>query len=270
VNKVRAYLPKVIYLLSLSVFVYSLFELGRIGLGYYENRQAAAEAREVYYNSKPAAIQSTDQTGAEDETGTEDITGTTMQRVVHDPLLRLQQINPDITGWLRIHGTSVDYPIVQGADNEFYLNRNFKREASRAGSIFMDYRNHAVEQERNIVLYGHRMKDGSMFGNLKKYADRDFFEAHQIIDVELLSGSYRAEIFSVYYTTTDFDYIRTEFAEAADYGTFLQQLRERSLYKIDMDLAADDSILTLSTCDYTLDPVEGRLAVHAKLSKKRR
>ena len=86
----------------------------------------------------------------------------------------LREVNEDIVAWIQIPGIGVDYPVVQGRDNEHYLHYTFDGKANKAGSIFLDYRNRADFTDRRVILYGHNMKDGSMFSNLKKYQDAGF------------------------------------------------------------------------------------------------
>lgn len=97
----------------------------------------------------------------------------------------LQKINPDIVAWIRIEGLGIDYPIVQGTDNEHYLHYTFRGEANVAGSIFLDYRNKADFSDSKIILYGHNMKNGSMFGSLKKYRDESVLLENQIVTIYL-------------------------------------------------------------------------------------
>lgn len=97
----------------------------------------------------------------------------------------LQKINPDIVAWIRIEGLGIDYPVVQGEDNEHYLHYTFRGEANVAGSIFLDYRNKADFSDSKIILYGHNMKNGSMFGSLKKYQNENVFQENQIITIYL-------------------------------------------------------------------------------------
>lgn len=132
----------------------------------------------------------------------------------------------------------------------------------------MDYRNDVKSQNRNTILYGHRMKDGSMFGSLKKMLDEEFFMSHRKLYYDTLFEGYDLEVFSVYTTTTDFYYIETDFSSDTEYTSFLEKIQEKSLYKTDTKLTASDQIVTLSTCDYALDPEAGRLVVHAKLVKR--
>ena len=95
-----------------------------------------------------------------------------------------------------------------------------------AGSIFMDYRIDIGSYNPNTILYGHRMKDGSMFDELNKFLDKDFFDNHKVVKFDTLYESYEAEIFAVYKTTTDFDYIQTDFTSDEDYGSLLHEIQE--------------------------------------------
>ncbi|TKH78710.1 sortase, partial [Bacillus cereus] len=102
----------------------------------------------------------------------------------------------------------------------------------------------------------------------KKMLDEDFFMSHRKLYYDTLFEGYDVEVFSVYTTTTDFYYIETDFENDAVYTSFLKEVQEKSLYKTDTELTANDEIVTLSTCDYALDPEAGRLVIHAKLVKR--
>jgi sortase B len=272
-------------LLCLGVIIYCLVSLYSLFISYYGNRIVAEEIRQIYNSGmmeqmephgnpsdKPNGSPSDRPNGNPSDrlNGNKSNNLPSNRRGNTRPQFHaLLDINADITGWVKIDGTLVDYPILQAEDNDYYLQRNYKREEKRAGSIFMDFRNQLTVDNRNTILYGHDMKDGSMFGSLKRYLQADFFNTYPSISYDTLYESYDAEIFSVYYTTTDVNYIQTDFPDDEAYFSFLLNARERSLYKTDMILTSADLILTLSTCDYTLDAEEGRLVVQAKLVKKR-
>lgn len=93
----------------------------------------------------------------------------------------LREVNGDIVAWIQIPGIGVDYPVVQGKDNEHYLHYTFDGKANKAGSIFLDYRNRADFTDSKVILYGHNMKDGSMFSNLKKFENVDFRKEHKTV-----------------------------------------------------------------------------------------
>ncbi len=245
-DKMKKLFSRIFTMICIVVFSYSLYELSGIGLDYYYNRQVLAEAQEIYNN------------GIEQKSASDD-------QSVRKQFLELQEFNEDIIGWIQIDGTKINYPILQAENNTYYLDRNYKREQSRAGSIFADYRNHLTEENKNFILYGHRMKDETMFNQLTKYLDEDFFDTHSIIHFDTLYHSYDAIVFSAYYTTTDFDYIQTDFDTEEEFQSLVDEMKNRSVYATDVSVQEDDTILTLSTCDYTLDPDEGRFVVHAKL-----
>ena len=247
-SRIKKTLSRIITVVSLTVFVYSIYALGSIFYDYYHNRQVLADVQDIYDSLE--------------------IPEEVSYGEFRSQFLDLHEINPEIVGWISVEGTIINYPILQATDNEYYLDRNYKKEESRAGSIFMDYRNDVEKENRNTIVYGHRMKDNTMFNSLTNYLDEDFFKNHKTINYDTMYGSYDAEVFAVYYTTTDFDYIQTDFASDEEYAAFLNEVEQKSEIQADFDVNADDEIVTLSTCDYTLDPDEGRLVVHAKIVNK--
>ena len=241
---------------ALSVFIYAAYGLFDIFIDYYKNRQLLNDLQETFYDAASAA---------EDSSNEQDLNEWQI-RPGFDELLKQ---NEDVVGWITVDGTQIDYPILQAEDNIKYLNRNFYHDESRAGSIFLDYRNDIrLTDERNIVIYGHRMKDGSMFQHITKFLDEDFFNEHRTIEFDTLHEHYEAEIFAVYNTLTSFDYIQTYFEDDADFETLLTEIKSYSKFPTDVEVTANDKIITLSTCDYLLDQNEGRLVLHAKLIEK--
>lgn len=242
-------------IVATCILLYASYHLIVIFYDYYKNNQVMDDLQDLYYE-KPE-----ENTLLKKEVNEE--------KHIRSGFDTLLEKNDEVVGWITINDTKIDYPIVQAKDNEKYLARNFYNDYSRAGSIFMDYRNDITsESDKNYILYGHRTKDGSMFQHLTKYLEEDFFKEHQTFEFETLYGSYEAEVFAVYQTMTNFDYIRTDFSEAESFSKFINEVHEESLYNNDLDITEDDQIITLSTCDYKLDPDEGRLVVQAKLVKK--
>ncbi|GIN66505.1 class B sortase [Bacillus sonorensis] len=237
---------RLLTVICLCVLIYSGWQLAGELFGYYQNRKVLAEAQTMF-----------DRNAAKAEN----------KRGIRPQFDQLRKVNRDIVGWIELKDTMINYPIVQAADNDFYLFRNYKKADTKAGSIFMDYRNSVKNESPNTVIYGHRMKDGSMFAQLTKYLKKDFFEAHRTFHYDTLYKSYEAEIFAVYNTTVDFDYIQTDFQDLGEYAQFLHQVKNKSIYQTDTDVSTDDLILTLSTCDYFLSSETGRLVVQAKLKE---
>ncbi len=230
------------------VFLFSAYKVGAIGKEYYDNRKVLKQVQVIYNENEDFEVKSTGQP--------------------RQQFNKLLEINPDIVGWIEVEETNINYPILQADNNDYYLNRNYLKEESRAGSIFLDYRNDVEESNKNSVIYGHRMKDGSMFGQLKKYLNEDFFYNHSTILYDTLYESYELEVFSAYKTTTDFYYIQTDFTNDEEFEQFLSSIQEKSIHKYTGTIGVEDTIVTLSTCDYGLNQDTGRLVVHAKLIDK--
>ena len=169
----------------------------------------------------------------------------------------LVQKNADAAGWLIIAGTGIDHPVVQSADNDYYLGRSFENKRSKHGCLFIDYRNSA--DSRHIVIYGHHMKDGSMFGMLPQYALESYFDAHPTITLNLRGSLSQWQIFSVH--RTDNSLMPVQFADDKAFGEYAQGIKGLSLYETGVDVSSADTVLTLSTCDGSS---RERFVVHAK------
>jgi len=176
----------------------------------------------------------------------------------------LEEIDDDIIGWITIADTAIDYPIVQAGDNSYYLSHTCSGEESIYGSIFMDYHNAADFSDKHTILYGHNMKNGSMFHDLNDYSDHDFFDEHIYIDVHSQDVYRKWVIFSTYNTEPNFNYLETEFHSTEEYSNFLDAILAHSqLSNEKVQVTPEDKILTLSTCSRELE--NGRRVVHAKL-----
>lgn len=176
----------------------------------------------------------------------------------------LLETNGDTIGWILITGTSIDHPIVQASDNSYYLTHDFNHAHSNYGSIFMDYRNAADFSDNHTIIYGHNMRNGTMFHDLNEYSNQEFWDEHAFIDVYSPDGYRKWEIFSTYSTETNFDYLQTEFNSPEDYAVFINVLLSKSEWSNDgIQVTVEDRILTLSTCSN--DSGNSRRVVHAKL-----
>lgn len=140
---------RMLTIVCLGVFLYSGTAIGLELFGYYQNRQVLAKAQTLYTH----------------EDGMKQRKPGEIRQSFDD----LRKVNEDIVGWIDMKDTMIQYPIVQSNDNAFYLTRNYVKDDTRAGSIFMDYRNDVLHESPNTVVYGHRMRDGSMFAGLTNY-----------------------------------------------------------------------------------------------------
>lgn len=171
-------------------------------------------------------------------------------------------INKDVVGWISIPNTRIDYPVVKGKDNDYYLYHDILKRTSVYGTIFMDYRNDIKLLNENTSLFGHHMKDGSMFQELVKYKDKDFFEANRYIYLFTEAGSSTWEVFSAYVTDTNFYFIQNEFSSLKEYENFINKIQAKSKYKSNVSVSTTDKIITLCTCTYEFN--DARFVVHAK------
>lgn len=179
----------------------------------------------------------------------------------------LRQINEEIVGWIRIPDTTINYPIMQTDDNEYYLKHTFERKNNIAGSIFLDKRNTSDFSDRNTIIYGHHIKNGKMFADLRHYTDENFYQEHPIIYLNTPEeGNVEYEIFSFYLTGNYRDtYGRTysyQFANDEEYQAYLDMITAQSQYDTGVPVSIGDNILTLSTCTNRTD--DERYIVHAK------
>lgn len=170
-------------------------------------------------------------------------------------------INPDFMGWLQIPGSNIDYPFVRSKDNEDYLKRDLYGKYSEAGTLFMDYRNLGNFNDQHTLIYGHNMKNKSMFHNLTYYQNAEYFSQNQLIYLSGLYESKTYKIFSVYEISAD-DYAFTlEFDNDSEYLDYLKDLESLSLHVQNNELDSKQRLLTLVTCSYGIN--NGRTIVHA-------
>ena len=159
--------------------------------------------------------------------------------------------NDDIVAYIHIEGTNVSNVVVQGPDNVFYLNRDVNRQSNVNGSLFLDFENSPDFSDRNSVIYGHNMRNGTMFHNLRYFMGSDFFDANRYIVIFTENEMLTYEIFSAFSTRTDFEYIQVDFDDDEDYLQLVNEIRRRSVHGGNIPVNADDRILILSTCTNT-------------------
>ncbi len=168
-------------------------------------------------------------------------------------LAALRQTCPDLVGWITIADSIVDYPIVQGQDNDFYLHHLADQSPNAAGSIMMDCVNNPDFQDTITILHGHHMRSGSMFGDLEDYKRADYYRDHATIRLHTLSGSYDVAVFAAY-TVDGFEFgYPTSFKDQAEFDTFIRRATSATPYETGVAPEFGDRMLMLSTCDYAYD-----------------
>ncbi len=167
---------------------------------------------------------------------------------------RFYDLNEDFVGWIKVEGTDIDYPVLQNRENpEFYLSHNFFEKEDRCGAIFLDGATNIYPKDKNIVLYGHNMSDGSMFGELKKYKDKAFFEGHPGFGFNTLYEKSTYQIAAVLVTdvsdTGDFCYFNFYNYDDQEFQKYMDFISQNRLYDTGYQFVYGESFVMLSTCD---------------------
>ena len=178
-------------------------------------------------------------------------------------LAALREVNPDVVGWIRIPGTKIDYPLMQGQDNEFYLKHTWLKEKNSVGSVFLEWRNNPDLTDYNTIVYGHNMNDGSMFADMTKFYDNAFRKEHPYIYIVSDAGIWRYEIFAYYKAWVDDPTYGLSFHQIETKAKFLLHSTEESVYDTQIIPMENDRILTLSTC--TASSQHARWVLQARL-----
>ena len=177
----------------------------------------------------------------------------------------LLKINKDTKGWITVNNTTIDYPVVQSSDNEYYLKRDYNNYKNSMGWIFLDYRNNIDALNQNTIIYGHNINGGNiMFGTLRYTINSSWYKNkdNQVITFNTLNNAMKWQIFSIYKIPNTTDYLHTTFYNKDKYQAFLDLILGRSIYDFKQEITTDNKILTLSTCHNR--GIE-RVVVHAKL-----
>lgn len=176
---------------------------------------------------------------------------------------KLKEQNKETVAWIKVNNTNIEYPVVKTKNNEFYLNHSFDKSENLGGWIFADYKNKFNGTDKNIVIYGHNMKDNSMFGTMQKILNPEWYNNEENTNIILKTEgkNYIYKVFSIYRIENEDYYIKTEFNNDSEFEQFLNTLKARSIRDFNMDMLESDSILTLSTCD---NNNKYRVVLHAK------
>ena len=177
--------------------------------------------------------------------------------------------NKKLIGWLKIDDTNIDYPVMQTSDNTYYLDHNYNQEYDKNGSIFLDYNCSVYPRSTNMIVYGHHMKSGNMFGNLQKYAKESYGKKHSVITFDTIYEKAQYQVMYVFrsqvYNEDDIVFKYYQFIEAnseTEFNSYMQEMSALSLYDTGVTAEFGDNLLTLSTCDSS--QTDGRFVVVAK------
>ena len=237
---------RVVFVVSLVVLIAALIGLGAIAFQYI-SQQRAYDDLEQY-----ASLSDSENMTLADLTVDWDA---------------LRAVNPDIVAWIYVPDSPINYPVVQGDDNEEYLHKAFDGSTgwlASAGTIFLDSTNSSDFSDRNSALYGHHMNDGSMFASLSDWQNNDEFNAHRDIYVLTPQGNYRLKTFALVKTTGDDALVQTTFSSDESYQSYIQDKLDHSVTTQQGEVLSAADIrqsMLLSTCEYS--QADGRAVLFA-------
>lgn len=179
----------------------------------------------------------------------------------------LKEVNPDVIGWIYSPDTTINYPVVQGDDNAYYLKHLADGTENRNGCPFLDVQNRPDFSDDNSIIYGHHMQNGTMFAGISWYEDQSYYDEHPLMYLMTPSATYRIELFSGYTTTMDSSAYMQTFGSIREHTDWLKEVSGRSDFRANLEISAYDRVITLSTCAYWFE--NARYVLHGKLVELR-
>lgn len=187
-----------------------------------------------------------------------------------DNIKALSKENPDIKGWIRIDGTNINYPLLQGLDNDYYLTHNYKNEYTNYGSIYINSNSNIKDDNSNVIIYGHDMKDGQMFSDLVKYTSEQYYKEHPTIRIMTDVSENEYEIVSVFKSRVFYKdeknvfrfYQNYNLSDENKYNDYVENCKKLQLYNTNVEAKKGDQLITLITCEYSQE--NGRIVIVAR------
>jgi len=246
-KKSGGFLWTLILIIALGVFCYSGYKLVSI---YLEYKKGDDEYSSLQQYAKTDEIEDTE---VEDS-----------ENVMKNPIdfAELKKINEEIIGWLEVKAIEISYPVAQSDDNDYYLHNTFEKKPVFAGFIFIDYNNKSDFSDQNTIVYGHNMKNGSMFGKLKQFRDPEVYNSNPFIWIYTPDKIYKYKIFSCQEVSATSVNYQISFKKDKDFKKYLEESKANSVVQTDVEVSTEDRIVTLSTCtgnDTTRFVVQGKL-----------
>ena len=263
----------IIYLLLSALIVLSIIYI----VNFFSLKQEAKEQSKLLstiniYEKEGTkqVVQNVSKDGEEKYEETAIVENTEEQKEETERMLQVKELqgqNVDIIGWLEIENTNINYPVLQGTDNSYYMTHNYKKEKKKNGAIFLDANYNWNIPSNNLLIYGHNLGNGMMFQELLKYEKESFYQEHPIIRFTTTEEDAQYEIISVFksrvYHKSEKNVFRYYFflnnESEEEYNQFVKNAKNASLYSIDTTANYGDQLITLSTCSYYVE--DGRFAV---------
>lgn len=246
-RRVKAILLSSIFILLLGVFLFSGWKLLDYFLESREGKNAYSKLSELAVSpvTQPEPV-----TRPHNEPSAPMPTAPTEDKApVYVDFEALWQVNRELVAWVHIPDTVIDYPIAQSQNNNYYLHRLPDGTYNSAGTLFLDYRCSGDFTDFVSVIYGHNMKNNTMFGQLPSYKKQSFYEQHPVLYLLTPEGDYRVELFAGYVTPSDSQTYRLSYTEE-EKAIFIRQAKNASDFQADVEVTPADRLLILSTCAY--------------------
>ena len=234
---------RIIMAVLLVIFIGSVGVIGFVMKQYRDNDRIYAQASEEFTKTNEASG------------------GEIAPKVVDFDALR--QVNAEVVAWIYCEGTVIDYPVLQGGDNKFYLSHTYEKDYSVSGSIFADCHNRPGFADANTILYGHHMKNDSMFATLENWQDQQYYEDHPVMWLLTPEQDYKIELFSGYMTSARADTYTMIQEPGEEMDAYLEKALSQSAFQTDVELDRESRYVLLSTCAYVFD--NARAVLHGKL-----
>lgn len=238
-GNIKEVFRKIMFCISLVVFIGCSFKLYTIWREYHDNSKSYDEVRE--FAPEEVVSENNDTQNNEPKF--------VFKKEDYDSLLAM---NSDFKAWLYIPNTEVSYPVVQTNNNDYYLKHNFKKEQNSGGAIFISSNNKEPFVEQNTIIHGHHMRDGSMFAGINKFKEEDFFDNGKIKIIKD-NKEYFYEVFSVRVVDGNDNKIISHFNNDEEFDNYIELLKTESIYKKDEINSDFSKIITLFTCSYEFD-----------------
>lgn len=239
----------VLFVLAGSVFLFSLYKISE----YLLEMRAGSKQNEALIQmavvTVPRETESTPQVESTDDTTSEEEIPRVIAPIQVD-FESLRKENPDVIGWLYCADTKINYPVVQGEDNEYYLHRLLDGTSNASGTLFLDYRNEADLSDWNSVIYGHNMKNKTMFGSVTGYKKQAYYDEHPEMYLLTPERDYLIKLVAGVVTKSDSDVFNEFNPSDGERATLLQNWLDASTFVSQIEPNPNDRFITLSTCSY--------------------
>lgn len=249
---------------AVIAFCFSIFTYGVLNINLWNNDNKKVKANVKSINDK---ISVKKESVKKDEIVSNTYIDLNNIKIEDVDFKELKKTNNDVKGFLKVNGTTINYPFVQTNDNDYYLEHSFDKSKNKKGWVFLDYRNNINDLDNNTILYAHGAVNNVMFGSLKKVVKKEWYtnSKNYIINFSTEKNNMLFQVFSTYTIEPESYYITNNFDNDEEYEKFINVIKARSVYNYNVDINTNDKILTLSSCYNS----SKRVVLHAKLIVKK-